>query len=91
MTSSGSLPKDRMTKHIVEERGGLMDQAQKFATGDAYRVEMRDGDLEDVSEERLEIILEQVRDIDAILNDPDDVAAAGRIEPKPIEVLSRGK
>jgi len=65
------MGKKRMMKHIMEERSGLMDQAQMFGTGDAHRVETRDGRLEDVSEERLNIILGQVRDIDSIINDAD--------------------
>jgi hypothetical protein len=59
-----------MMEHIVEERGVLMDDAQLFATGGAYRFEARDGAMEDVSEERLNIILRQVNEIDAIIRDP---------------------
>ena len=65
------MGKKRMMKHIVEERGILMDQANMSGTGDAHRVETRDGRLEDVTEERLNIVLEQVREIDRIINDPD--------------------
>jgi hypothetical protein len=63
--------KSRMTKHLEEERKGLMTQARMFSTGDAHRVETRDGELKDVTEERLNIMLGQVLEIDSILNDPD--------------------
>jgi len=62
--------KKRMMKHILDERKVLLDQANMFASGDAHRVETRDGRLQDVSEERLGIMLEQVREIDSIINDP---------------------
>ncbi len=65
------MGKKRMRTHIMEERGILMDQVNKFATGDAHRIETRDGQMEDVSEERLNIMLGQIREIDSILNDPD--------------------
>jgi hypothetical protein len=65
------MGKKRMMKHIVDERAILMDQVSKFATGNAHRIETRDGEMEDVSEERLNIMLGQVREIDAIINDPD--------------------
>ena len=65
------MGKKRMMKHIIEERGILLDQAQMFATGDAHRVETRNGQMEDVSEERLRIMLGQVHEIDSIINDPD--------------------
>jgi hypothetical protein len=48
-----------------------MAQARMFATGDAHRIETRDGQMEDVSQERLNIMLGQVLEIDSILNDPD--------------------
>jgi hypothetical protein len=60
----------RMRTHILEERVILMDQVNKFATGNAHRIETRNGQMEDVSDERLYIMLEQVREIDSILNDP---------------------
>ena len=44
-------------KHIVEERAILMDQVSHFATGNAHRIETRDGEMQDVSEERLNIML----------------------------------
>ncbi len=47
-----------------------MDQVNKFATGNARRMETREGEMQDVSKERLEIMLGQVREIDSILNDP---------------------
>jgi hypothetical protein len=65
------MGKKRMMNHIIEERAILMDQVAKFATGDAHRIETRDGEMEDVSEERLNIMLGQVREIDGIINDPD--------------------
>ena len=64
------MGKKRMMKHIIEERGILLDQAQMFATGDAHRIETREGQMEDVSEERLNIMLGQVQEIDGIINDP---------------------
>ena len=63
------MPKERMKKHIIQERGDLLDQAQKFATGDAQRIERREGEMTDVSAERLNIILEQDHEIDSIIND----------------------
>ncbi len=65
------MGRKRMMKHIIQERGTLLDQAQMFATGDAHRLETRDGQMEDVSEERLDIILGQVHEIDCIINDTD--------------------
>ena len=68
--------KRRMRKHLVEERKGLMAQARMFASGDAHRIETRDGQMEDVSEERLNIMLGQVLEIDSILSDPDSQSDA---------------
>lgn len=45
------MGKKRMRTHIMEERVILMDQVNKFATGDAHRIETRDGQMEDVSED----------------------------------------
>jgi len=68
--AKGLTVNEQMKKHIVEERVILLDQANMFATDDAHRIETRDGEMEDVSEERLEIMLGQIRDIDRILSDP---------------------
>ena len=65
------MGKKRMMKHIIEERSILLDQAQMFATGNAHRIETRDGQMEDVSEERLNIMMGQIANIDSIINDPD--------------------
>ena len=54
----------------MDERKGLMAQARMFASGDAHRIETRNGQMEDVSDERLQIMLGQVLEIDSILNDP---------------------
>ena len=67
---------DRMRKHLIKEREDLLDQARLFATGNAHRIETRDGELADVSEERLNIIVGQILDIAAILRDPDCRAQA---------------
>ena len=58
-------------KHLKRERAGLMDQARMFASGDAHRIETRNGRMEDVSDERLAIMVGQVLDIDNILKTPD--------------------
>ena len=63
--------KERMMKHIIEERGILVGQANMFATDDAHRIETRNGEMEDVSEERLDIMRGQIEEIDSIIDDPE--------------------
>ncbi len=71
------MGKKRRMKHLVEERGILMDQANLFGTGNAHSNEgnahsneARHGQMEDASEERLNILMRQIRDIDELINDP---------------------
>ena len=70
------MQNDRVRTHLKRYRADLMNQARLFAAGDAHRIERRDGELVDATEERLAIIVGQAIEIDRVLRNAESQSEA---------------